>query len=108
MNLIAWLRSVGRQRISGWALIIFGAVYLLYFVRGRLFETGDPITPMEWISAVVAVAMIMMGTANIRLADMRDRLVAQQRQRAEQLRTQADAERKAARQQAIHKKNHKA
>jgi len=108
MGVFSWLRSLGRQRIVGWFLIIIAALYLIYFVRMRLFEPGDPIAVREWMAVIASVAMVGMGTMNIRLADMRDKLLEKQRRNEEQIRARAAAERKAARRRDIKKQNYDA
>ena len=86
LSVIGRLRSMGRQRIVGWLLIIVATLHVIYFIRGRLLEAGDPIRFMEWLAFAVSLGMVMLGTMNIRLADMRERVEAQAHQQAEEQR----------------------
>ena len=62
-----------RQGRTGWTLVIVGTVYILYFLKARLFATGAPITTREWYYCVGMLILIMLGTINIRMAEMRMR-----------------------------------
>jgi hypothetical protein len=62
-----------RQGRTGWTLVIVGTVYILYFLKARLFESGPPITNKEWFYFVAMIVLIMLGTINIRMAEMRER-----------------------------------
>jgi hypothetical protein len=62
-----------RQKRTGWVLIAVSAAYLIYFVKVRLFSAGLPIEKKEWIYFAAMIAILMLGTANVRLAAMRER-----------------------------------
>ena len=62
-----------RQKRTGWLLIAISAVYLVYFTKVRLFSAGLPIERREWIYFAAMIVILMLGTANIRLAAMRER-----------------------------------
>ena len=64
---------IGRQKIVGWALIAVSAAYIVWFLRMRLFEPGPVISNKEWFQFVTSMIVLMIGTANIRLAAMRER-----------------------------------
>ena len=61
-----------RQKRTGWLLIVVSAVYLVYFLKVRLLTAGLPIERMEWIYFVGMIICLMLGTANVRLAAMRE------------------------------------
>lgn len=62
-----------RQKRTGWMLIVVSAGYLVWFIKVRLFSAGLPIERKEWIYFCLMIAILMLGTANVRLALMRDR-----------------------------------
>lgn len=62
-----------RQKRTGWVLIAVSAAYLVYFVKVRLFSAGLPIEKKEWIYFAAMIAILMLGTANVRLAAIRER-----------------------------------
>jgi hypothetical protein len=62
-----------RQKRTGWVLIAVSAAYLIYFVKVRLFSAGLPIEKKEWIYFAAMIAILMLGTANVRLAAIRER-----------------------------------
>jgi uncharacterized membrane-anchored protein len=61
-----------RQKRTGWLLIAISAGYLIWFLKVRLFSSGLPIERKEWIYFVAMIVTLMLGTANVRLAAMRD------------------------------------
>jgi hypothetical protein len=63
-----------RQKIVGWVLIAVAVAYLAYFWRVRLMTSGAPITGKEWFNIITCVALLMIGTINVRLAARRARL----------------------------------
>jgi len=73
MRLYAWWSGMPRQGRTGWTLVIVGTVYILYFLKARLFATGAPITTREWLYCVGMLILIMLGTINIRMAEMKAR-----------------------------------
>jgi hypothetical protein len=62
---------IDRQRIVGWILIAVSVAYLAYFWKVRLIEPGPEIARKEWFSVVTSIVVLMIGTANVRLAAMR-------------------------------------
>ena len=54
-------------------LIIISAVYLVWFFKVRLLSEGLPIDRKEWIYFAGMSICLMLGTANVRLALMRER-----------------------------------
>jgi hypothetical protein len=69
----AWWNSLGRQKRVGWLLVAVSAGYIVYFLKARLFAPGGPIANKEWLWFVLSFAGIMLGTINIRMAEMRER-----------------------------------
>ena len=67
-----------RQKRTGWVLIAISAAYLVYFIKVRLLTAGLPVAQKEWIYFGGMIVCLMFGTANIRLAMLRD-----QRRKAE-------------------------
>jgi Na+/melibiose symporter-like transporter len=67
-----------RQKRTGWVLIAVSAAYLVYFVKVRLFSAGLPIEKKEWIYFAAMIAILMLGTANVRLAAIRERRKSEQ------------------------------
>ena len=63
---------ISRQKVIGWILIVFAAANLLYFVKARLFTSGLPIEKKEWLQFIAMIVILMLGTANVRLAAMRE------------------------------------
>jgi hypothetical protein len=62
-----------RQKIVGWMLVVVGAAYLVYFWKVRLFEPGPALTRKEWFEFIGSIVLLIIGTANVRLAAMRER-----------------------------------
>ena len=73
MRFYAWWSGMPRQGRTGWTLVVFGTGYILYFLKARLFAAGLPITNKEWFVGVGMLVLIMIGTINIRMAEMRER-----------------------------------
>jgi xanthine/uracil/vitamin C permease (AzgA family) len=73
IRLIAWWNGMSRQGRTGWTLVAVGVCYLIYFLKTRLFEIGPPITGREWLYVIGMAVLIMLGTINIRMAEMRER-----------------------------------
>lgn len=69
----AWWTGMTRQGRTGWTLVTVGTVYILWFLKTRLFAAGDPIANKEWFYVVSMIVLIMLGTVNIRMADMKAR-----------------------------------
>jgi hypothetical protein len=68
-----------RQKRTGWLLIIISAIYLVWFFKVRLLAEGMPIERKEWIYFVGMSLCLMLGTANVRMAALRE-----ERRKAEQ------------------------
>ncbi len=73
IRLYAWWSGLSRQGRTGWTLVIVGVCYILYFLKTRLFAVGAPITNREWFYFGAMIVLIMLGTINIRMAEMRAR-----------------------------------
>ena len=67
-----------RQKRTGWLLVAVSTLYLVWFVKVRLFSAGLPIERREWIYFAGMIVILMLGTANIRMAAMRERRSAEQ------------------------------
>jgi len=65
--------AASRQRRVGWLILTMSVVYILYFLKARLFAGGDPIVTKEWVYFVLSFVGIVIGTINVRMADMRER-----------------------------------
>ena len=61
-----------RQKRTGWLLIVDVGGYLVWFLKVRLLTAGLPIEKKEWIYFAGMIVILMLGTANIRLAAMRE------------------------------------
>jgi hypothetical protein len=61
-----------RQKRTGWLLIIVSAVYLVWFFKVRLLAEGLPIEKKEWIYFIGMSICLMLGTANVRMAALRE------------------------------------
>jgi hypothetical protein len=72
----AWWNAAGRQRRVGWLIIALSVFYIFYFLKTRLFAGsagGGPIMTKEWVYFALSFVGIMLGTVNVRMADMRER-----------------------------------
>ena len=67
-----------RQKRTGWLLVAVSTLYLVWFLKVRLFSAGLPIERREWIYFAGMIVILMLGTANIRMAAMRERRSAEQ------------------------------
>jgi hypothetical protein len=72
-GLYVWWNGMSRQGRTGWTLIVVSVGYLVYFLKVRLFETGPEITRKEWFYVIAMLVLMMLGTINIRMAEMRQR-----------------------------------
>jgi hypothetical protein len=70
---IAWWNGLGRQKRTGWLIIAVSVFYIVYFLKTRLFAPGAPIMTKEWVWFALSFVGIMLGTINIRMAEMRER-----------------------------------
>jgi hypothetical protein len=66
-------QTMSRQKRIGWMILVISVGYLLYFLKVRLFAPGSEITRKEWIYFGLTFIGIMLGTINIRMAEMRER-----------------------------------
>jgi hypothetical protein len=64
---------IERQKLVGWILIFAGAAYVVYFLKIRLFGTGPVLQTKEWFQFFTSIVVMMIGTANVRLAAIRER-----------------------------------
>ena len=64
---------MNRQRLVGWTLVGVSVVYILYFLKARLFAGGVAIEKKEWVYFVLSFVGVVLGTINIRMAEMRAR-----------------------------------
>jgi hypothetical protein len=63
---------INRQKITGWILVIVSAAYLAYFLRVRVLTPGPLLTGQDWFNLITAIAVLIVGIANVRLAAMRE------------------------------------
>ena len=73
MRAIAWWNGLGRQKRTGWLIIAVSLFYIVYFLKGRLLAPSGPIMIKEWVWLALSFVGIMLGTINIRMAEMRER-----------------------------------
>jgi hypothetical protein len=71
--LLSWWNGMSRQKRIGWTIILFSLGYILYFLKVRLFAAGPEISKKEWVYFILMFGFIMLGTVNIRMAEMRER-----------------------------------
>ena len=62
-----------RQKITGWIMVAVSAGYLLYFWRIKVMSPGPLLTGRDWFNLITAIAVLMIGIANVRLAAMREK-----------------------------------
>jgi uncharacterized membrane protein len=62
-----------RQKIVGWVLVIVSVAYLLYFWRIRVMSPGPLLSGRDWFNLITAIAVLIIGIANVRLAAQRER-----------------------------------
>jgi hypothetical protein len=63
---------ITRQKIIGWVLVVVAGLYLVWFVKVRLFSAGLPIEKKEWLQFAGMIVCLMLGTINVRLAARRE------------------------------------
>ena len=68
-----WWNGLSRQKRIGWLIIIISVGYVLYFAKTRLFAVGPEISRKEWLYFILTFVGIMLGTINVRMAEMRAR-----------------------------------
>jgi hypothetical protein len=62
---------IDRQKLVGWILIVVSAVFIAYFVKVRMLDTGPAIEKKEWVQFIGSIVILMIGTMNVRLAARR-------------------------------------
>jgi hypothetical protein len=62
-----------RQKITGWVLVVVSAAFIAYFLRVKVMMPGPLLTGRDWFNLITAVAVLIVGIANVRLAAMRER-----------------------------------
>ena len=72
-RLYAWWNGMSRQKRVGWTLILTGLGYAGYFLKARVFSPGLRIGNKEWLYFVLMFGLVMIGTINVRMAEMRER-----------------------------------
>jgi hypothetical protein len=63
---------ISRQKIVGWVLIVVSAMYIAYFLRVKAFAPGPILEKKDWVQFIGTIVTLMIGTANVRLAAMRE------------------------------------
>ena len=63
---------ISRQKIVGWIIIVVSTLYLVYFLKVKLFSPGPPLEKADWLRFIGSIITLMLGTANVRLAAMRE------------------------------------
>ena len=61
-----------RQKITGWILVIVSSVYLAYFFRIKVMTPGPLLTRQDWFNLITAIAVLIIGIINVRLAAVRE------------------------------------
>ena len=61
-----------RQKITGWVLVVISSVYLAYFFRIKVMTPGPLLTRNDWFNLITAVAVLIIGIINVRLAARRE------------------------------------
>jgi hypothetical protein len=64
---------IDRQKLVGWILVIVSLAYIAYFLKTRLFASGPVLEKKEWIQFIGSIVIFMLGTANVRMAAIRER-----------------------------------
>jgi hypothetical protein len=64
---------ISRQRVIGWLLIVVSAAFIVYFLKVRLLSAGPPLERADWVRFIGSIVTLMLGTANVRLAAIRQR-----------------------------------
>jgi hypothetical protein len=61
-----------RQKIIGWVLVILSSAYLAYFLKIRVLTPGPLLEKKDWFNLITSIGLLIIGTANVRLAAMRE------------------------------------
>jgi hypothetical protein len=64
---------ISRQKIVGWMLVIVSAAYLAYFWRIKIMSPGPLLSRGDWFNLITAIACLIIGIANVRLAAIKAR-----------------------------------
>jgi hypothetical protein len=64
---------ISRQKLIGWVLIVVSAAFILYFLKVRLLSAGPALERADWLRFFGSILTLMLGTANVRIAAMRER-----------------------------------
>ena len=64
---------IDRQKLIGWILVAVSTAFIVYFLKVRLFGSGPALEWKEWVQFIGSIVVLMIGTANVRLAAMRER-----------------------------------
>jgi hypothetical protein len=54
-------------------LITVSSMFIVYFVKVKLFSPGPALEQADWLRFIGSIATLMIGTANVRIAAMRQR-----------------------------------
>ena len=54
-------------------LVVVSTAVIVYFLKVRLFGSGPALEWKEWVQFIGSIVVFMIGTANVRLAAMRER-----------------------------------
>ena len=65
--------AMSRQRRTGWTIIFISIAYFLYFLKARVFGVGPEISRKEWFYFFAMIGGLILGTINVRMAEMRER-----------------------------------
>jgi hypothetical protein len=64
---------ISRQKLIGWVLVVVSVAYIAYFLKTRMLSPGPVLEKAEWLRFIGSIVTLMLGTANVRLAAMRER-----------------------------------
>jgi hypothetical protein len=64
---------ISRQKLIGWILVVVSVAYIAYFLKTRMLSPGPVLEKAEWLRLIGSIVTLMLGTANVRLAAMRER-----------------------------------
>jgi hypothetical protein len=64
---------ISRQKLIGWVLVVVSVAYIAYFLKTRMLSPGPVLEKAEWLRLIGSIVTLMLGTANVRLAAMRER-----------------------------------
>jgi hypothetical protein len=65
--------AMSRQRRTGWMIIYISIGFILYFLKVRVFGAGPEISRKEWFYFFAMFGGLILGTINVRMAEMRER-----------------------------------